>query len=132
MKPAHILFVCCGLLAMVPLQACSVGMALSGQENPDLSMVRVGAPRVIVELELGEPIEQNTLEDGRRSDVYEYEIGDQPSGGRALAHGALDVLTLGIWEIFGTVSEARVGQKFHATITYDQDDKIVDIKTVRE
>jgi hypothetical protein len=107
-------------------------MALSGQENPDLSMVRVGASRVLVEQELGKPIEQETLEDGRRSDVYEYEIGDQPSGGRALAHGALDVLTLGIWEIFGTVAEAREGQQFHATITYDQDDKVVDIKTGRE
>lgn len=131
MKTTRVLLVCCGLLTAVPLQGCSVGMALSGQENPDLTVVRVGAARAVVEQELGEPIETTTLEDGRRADVYAYELGDPPSGARALGHGALDILTFGVWEIFGTVAEARKGDTYHSTVTYDQSDRIADIRTMK-
>jgi hypothetical protein len=78
------------------LSACSVGMALSGNEEPDLGAVKVGTSRGEVEMHLGNPEHSLTLEDGRRVDVYEYEIGNEPSTGRALGHGAMDVLTLGL------------------------------------
>jgi hypothetical protein len=114
---------------LMVLSACSVGMALSGKENPDLGAVRVGASRGEVELQLGPPIQSASLEDGRRADVYAYEIGNEPSAGRAIGHGVLDVLTLGIWEVAGTPIEGVQGETYHATITYDRDEKVVDIKT---
>ena len=44
------------VLAMVALcsgtSGCSVGMALSGEEHPDLSAVRIGAQRGEIELHL--------------------------------------------------------------------------------
>ncbi len=118
------LFLSCFLLS-----ACSVGMALSGKENPDLGAVRVGATRGEVQLHLGTPTTSQTLENGERADVYEYEIGNEPSAGRAAAHGIMDVLTLCIWEVLGTPIEAVQGEKYKATIKYDKDDKVIDISS---
>jgi hypothetical protein len=111
------------------LSACSVGMALSGDQNPDLGAIRIGAQRGEIELHLGSPIQSVTLEDGRRADVYEYQIGNEPSAGRAIGHGMMDVLTLGLWEVVGTPIEGVQGETYHATITYDRDDKVSEIKT---
>jgi hypothetical protein len=115
----------------VPVQACSVGMAMSGSENPDLGAIRVGASRGEVELHLGSPIKTTPLPGGGRADVYQYEIGNEPSAGRAVGHGVMDVLTLGIWEVVGTPIEAVQGETYNATITYDDSDKVADIKTQR-
>jgi hypothetical protein len=101
----------------VLLQACSVGMAMSGDENPDLGAIRVGASRGEVELHLGSPIKTTPP------------IGNAPSAGRAIGHGVLDVLTLGIWEVVGTPIEGVQGETYDATITYDENDKVADIKT---
>jgi hypothetical protein len=57
-------------------------------------------------------------------DIYEYEVGSEPSAGRAVAHGVMDVLTLGIWEIAGTPIE-----KYQATVVYDDQDRVAEIKT---
>jgi hypothetical protein len=104
-------------------------MALSGSENPDLGAIKVGASRGEVELHLGTATKTAPLPDGGRADVYQYEIGNQPSAGRAIGHGVMDVLTLGIWEIVGTPIEAVQGETYNATITYDESDKVADIKT---
>ena len=114
------------------LSACSVGMALSGEDNPDLGAVRMGAQRGEVELHLGAPIKTVSLQDGRRADVYEYQIGNEPSAGRAIGHGAMDVLTLGLWEVIGTPIEGVQGETYHATITYDRDDRVVEITTKKQ
>jgi hypothetical protein len=111
------------------LAGCSVGMALSGSDNPDLGAIQVGSSRGEVEMHLGSPTDSTTLEDGRRADIYQYEIGNEPSAGRAIGHGAMDVLTLGLWEVVGTPIEGVQGERYHATITYGPDDKVVDIKT---
>jgi len=84
------------------LAGCSVGMAMSGKKDPNLGAFRIGSTRGEVELQLGSPISTTTTAEGRRVDLYEYEIGNEPSAGRAIAHGVMDVLTLGIWEIIGT------------------------------
>ena len=41
----------------------------------------------------------------------------------------MDVLTLGLWKVVGTPIEGVQGETYHATITYDRDDKVVEIKT---
>ena len=118
-----------GVFMAATLTGCSVGMALSGDENPELSVIKVGATRGEVELQLGEPIETQTAEGGGRIDTYEYEIGNEPSAGRAVAHGVADVLTLGIWELVGTPIEAVQGDKYQTKITYGPDDKVTHIDT---
>lgn len=80
------------------------------EKQPELGAVRVGATRGEIELQLGAPIEVRE-ENGRRVDIYEYEIGNEPSAGRAIGHGVMDVLTLGIWEVVGTPVEGFQGEK---------------------
>jgi hypothetical protein len=129
MSRQHIIAALLAAALCVPIQACSVGMAMSGSENPDLGAIRVGASRGEVELHLGSPIKTTPLPDGRRADVYQYEIGNEPSAGRAVGHGVMDVLTLGLWEVVGTPIEAVQGETYHATITCDAGDKVADIRT---
>ena len=109
------------------LAGCSVGMAMSGKKDPNLGAFRIGSTRGEVELQLGSPISTTTTGEGRRVDLYEYEIGNEPSAGRAIAHGVMDVLTLGIWEIIGTPIEGFQGTKHRLTITYDNEDRVLAI-----
>jgi hypothetical protein len=41
----------------------------------------------------------------------------------------MDVLTLGLWEVVGTPIEGVQGDTYHATVTYDRSDKVVEVKT---
>ena len=113
------------LLSVVFSSGCSVGMAMSGKKEPNLSQVKVGASRSEVELQLGQPSQIGSLEDGKRIDIYDYEIGNEPSAARAIGHGVLDVLTIGLWEVIGTPIEAYQGDKYRLQITYDKDDKVL-------
>ena len=115
------------LLLAISLTGCSVGMAMSGSEAPDLSVVRSGADRGTVELQLGSPVDVVTNDEGCAVCKYEFETGNEPSAGRAVFHGAMDVLTLGFWEIVGTPVEGFQGKKRQVMITYDQNDKITEV-----
>jgi hypothetical protein len=105
-------------------------MALSGKGEPNLGAIKVGASRGEVEMHMGSPEMSTTLEDGARVDVYGYEVGNEPSAGRAIGHGIMDVLTLGLWEIVGTPVEGVQGQKRKLTITYDTSDQVQSISSV--
>ena len=83
------------IVSLLMLTGCSVGMALSGDRNPDIGAVQVGSTRGEAEMQLGSPVRTSAAEGATRIDVYEYQIGNEPSAGRAIAHGAMDVLTFG-------------------------------------
>jgi len=113
------------LLLITPLlHACSVGMAVSGKKDPDLSVIKKGASRSEVEFQLGAPVSVATVDPGKTQAKYQYDIGNEPSAGRAVAHGAMDVLTLGLWEVVGTPVELASGDKLELTITYNELDEI--------
>ena len=125
MKTIKLLIGWCTVFSL--LCGCSVGMALSGKEEPDLGAIHVGSTRGEIELHLGSPVKTTTFPDGKRVDIYEYEIGNEPSAGRAAMHGAMDVLTIGLWEIIGTPVEGLQGEKHRIAITYDSKDKCCEI-----
>ena len=116
------------VLLLMPFVAtgCSVGMALSGKETKDTSVLTVGASRDTVIARLGPPQTTMTDSDGTLIDSWDIVKGNQPSVGRALAHGAMDVLTWGLWEAVGTPVELAAGQEKHTiyTVRYDADSKI--------
>ena len=56
---------------------------------------------------------------------YHYTIGNKPDAGRAIAHGAMDVLTLGLWEVIGTPVEAIIVKHYDMTVTYDRDMRVI-------
>ncbi|MFQ5846626.1 MAG: serine protease [Candidatus Methylomirabilales bacterium] len=116
-----------GVFLLSSLTACSVGMAMSGKREPNLGALRVGSTRGEAELQLGSPVSSVTTPDGGRTDIYEYELGNEPSAGRAAGHAVLDVLTLGIWEVAGTPIEASQADKHRITIIYGPDDRILAI-----
>ncbi len=113
-----------GLLAA----GCSVGMAMSGKPDPNLGALSVGQSRDIVLLNLGQPAKTATTETGR-TDVFRLERGNQKSVGRAVGHAAMDVLTMGIWEVVGTPIEGFAGDKFTVTVEYNKDDKVMRVST---
>ena len=110
------------------LPGCSVGMALSGQEDPDLSVLRAGETRGAIEMQFGSPVNE-WIDDGKSHCLYSYTLGNEPSAGRALAHGAMDVLTLGLWEVVGTPIEAGAAKEnaHSIMVVYDAEERVVSI-----
>lgn len=117
------------LSGSIALQGCSVMMAASGSDNPDIGAVRQDATRGEVELHLGKPVSATTLANGHIINVYEYEIGNEPSAGRAIGHGVMDVLTLGVWEIIGTPVEGFQGDKRSIQVEYNVNDVVVAVRS---
>lgn len=67
---------------------CSVVLAASGSKDPDMSKVKSGITRAIVENELGEASEVVKTSFGT-TESYLYKVGDAASPGRAIMHGVL-------------------------------------------
>ena len=110
------------------LAGCSVGMALSGDPAPDLSVVKIGAPRDDVELQLGQPHKSVQQANGTEVATYKYEVGNDPNAVRAIGHAALDVASVGLWEVVGTPIEAATGDEFELEITYDELGRVMELK----
>lgn len=121
---SKIVVLACSML----MSGCSVGMAISGDENPSIGAVREGVSQSEIEYHLGKPIQTATLGNGLHTATYEYEIGNEPSAGRAIGHGVMDVLTLGLWEVVGTPIEGFQGRTEQVTVTYDDNARAVAIR----
>ena len=115
-----------GLFTLVMFSGCSVGMALSGNEQKDTSVFYEGAERSFVHAKVGLPEMAVQDKDGNWIDTYYIVKGNDPSAGRAIGHGVMDVLTLGLWEVIGTPIELAAGSEQHDRyiIYYDEDKKI--------
>jgi len=116
------------LLLYLVNTGCSVGMASSGTPDPDLNTLKEGVTRQDIEPTFGEPEEISTNDQGNQVAIYEYEIGNNPDDKRAVAHFALDVYTLGLWEIVGTVMEAVKGDTYELEVTYDKNNQVTSFK----
>lgn len=112
---------------LVPLPCsggCAVVMAVNGNKDPDISALSVGQDRAVLLAKLGLP-EKTYAASGSRVDVFRLKRGDEPSAGRALAHGVMDMLTLCIWEVVGTPIEAVQGEVFHVSVQYNCEGRVV-------
>jgi len=107
-------------------------MAMSGKEQKDTSILFPGSPRQVVIAKLGPPETSTKDKDGNYVDSYLIVKGNAPSTGRAVAHGALDILTFGLWEAVGTPMEMGAGREdvSRIIIYYDGDEKIRNIQKI--
>lgn len=118
------------LFAALSSTGCSVYMAAKGDEEPNLANVHRGASRGEIEMALGQPKSMTTHDDGKLTCNYEYIVGNEPSTGRAVGHGVMDFLTLGLWEVVGTPIEAlNQGDKVKVTVVYDNSGNALDIQS---
>tara|TARA_R110000765_G_scaffold206866_3_gene311901 strand:- start:37575 stop:37895 length:321 start_codon:yes stop_codon:yes gene_type:complete len=98
-------------------------MALHGADNPDIAVLRSGQSRGVVEMELGKP---KSFDIEERRALYDYSTGEDGSAGRAIAHGAADFLTLGLWEVVGTPVEAVQKHTFWSlSVWYTEEDRVI-------
>lgn len=118
-------------LIILGLQGCSVVMALHGNDKEDLRSFYVGADRSYVHDQRGVPDKSVQDEDGKWIDTYFIVMGNERSSQRAFAHGFMDVLTFGLWEVMGTPIELASGveavQSF--TIYYDSNNMVENVKS---
>ena len=119
----------CIVGCVIALSACSVGMAAAGKESPNLAVCQVGSDKTLIESEVGPPKMIKTFADGSTSCTYEYEVGNEPSTGRAMLNAGMDVVTLGLWEVVGTPAEALKGSKYEMIVVYGPDGKAKEIRT---
>ena len=103
-------------------------MAMHGKQDPNLAAIQIGMDRSLVILNLGQP-SRSVMSATEKADVFALERGNAPSGGRALAHGAMDLFTFGLWEVAGTPIEAMQGEKMVLTIEYDSQNKVTKVSS---
>ena len=105
---------------------CAVFMAANQPGNKNFNLLKPGMPRDVIIAEFGSPI--NTEEkEGEKTDIYRFVQG-YPQGEkafRAVGHGTMDVLTLGLWEVVGTPTEGMMhGKDVALKILYDKENKL--------
>ena len=111
-------------------QGCSVYMAANQPTKKDVSVFNIGTPRTHVIAEAGRPLHTKEKADGTLTDTFVFVQGysSGSKAGRALFHGAADVLTLGLWEVIGTPVEAVAdGTEVKVLVEYDANEKVQNI-----
>ncbi len=114
-----------GMTTSFTITGCSVHSAMNQPNKKDVRVFDRGTPRFEV---IGEPVDVQINDDGTITDTYSFIQGYSKSAkaGRALGHGVMDFMTLGLWEIIGSPTEAIAsGDKVVVRVKYDKS-KLVD------
>jgi len=124
------------VLSLTLLTACSVVQATSGPECKNLSVLDKGTDRYLVLAELGQPVVTETIEDGRKCDVFSFKQGQHGAvkAGKALAYGAAAVMTLGLSEVVASPLEGAAGKgaEVKAKVLYDAANKVDQVEMLQD
>ncbi|REK16568.1 MAG: hypothetical protein DWQ37_07595 [Planctomycetota bacterium] len=95
------------LLSTVGLSSCAAIKATEQPDKRNMDVLNAGVPRTHVIAELGSPV-WSDREVGTSVDVFAFKQGYSKGtkAARALAHGAADVATFGLWEVVGIPVES--------------------------
>jgi hypothetical protein len=108
---------------------CAVYLAGKGHPGAHLEALGVGTSEQNVEREIGTPSSSDPLGAGKRLSRYRFELTKQPNQSRALVHFILDLATLGIWELPGSIYELSSEHgKGEVGIVYGPDDRVLEIQ----
>lgn len=116
------------------LSGCSVYMAAKQPDAKNIELFRVGTPRGMLLAEFGLPTVAETR-DGHRYEIYKFVNGYSAGAkaGRAVFHGAADVLTLGLWEVVGTPTEGVFsGDEMAYRVRYDKNDIVDEVAVLKK
>lgn len=101
-------------------------MAVSPGQDPDWDVLRVGAPRKLVEEELGSPISAVRRSYGDEA-VYQFVTNSEPNYWRAGGYAVLDLFTAFLAEFFLTPAEsmnALSGDHYTVLVVYGVDKRV--------
>ena len=115
------------IMASVVLSGCAVVMAAKQPDYKNVDLFKVGTPRGALLGEFGHPTATDTKPDGTKCDTFSFTQGYSggAKAGRAFAHGIADLLTLGLWEVIGTPTEAVFsGSTVGYQACYDKEDRV--------
>lgn len=96
---------------------------------------KVGTHRDLLHAEFGAPITSEIRDDGHKHEIFSFKQGYSTGvkTGRALFHGAADILTIGLWEVVGTPTESVFdGDKMVYSIRYDDKDLVDKVTVLKE
>lgn len=124
-------FIC--VLVLVFSSGCSVFMAAKQPDKKNVDLFRIGTPRVMLLGEFGAPA-TSEIRNGRKYEIFKFVQGYSTGvkAGRALFHGAADVMTFGLWEVVGTPAEAVFsGDEMAFEVSYDRNNRIDQVTTIK-
>jgi hypothetical protein len=107
---------------LLTASGCAAIKATQQPNKKNLSVLTPGTPRTHLIAELGAPL-WSEERDGTMVDVFAFKQGYTKAvkAGRALAHGAADVATGGLWEVVGVPAESLAdGKNVKVEVTYDE------------
>ena len=136
MKRSISIALMCLMLPMVAISTtgCAVNQAMNQPDKKDVSVLNRGTPRYEVMGELGQPVSTEITKDDKKIDVYSFIQGYSKGvkAARALGHGVMDIVTLGLWEIIGSPTETIAsGDKVVVRVRYDKDDLVDSVQALK-
>jgi len=115
-------------LSLAGLSGCSVFMAATSQEPPNLSVLEAGTPRLALERELGRPITDFKTNTGSIA-TFQYFTNDPANYRRAATYAVLDGITVGFAELITFPAEAVQGDRHVVTVWFDHSGKVISSRT---
>ncbi len=112
---------------------CAVFMAANQPDKKNVDLFTVGTQRSMLIAEYGAPTESENR-DGKDYDTFRFVQGYSTGTkvGRAVFHGVADVLTIGLWEVVGTPTEAIFdGDHMAYEVSYDEEDRIDQVTVLK-
>ena len=121
-------------LGTANLLGCTSTAALRGEPGVDIGALKPGLLRRETEAILGPPVREWTTSSNVRYCIYRYDAGVPPSKGDAVAMGFLNVISLGLFELYEATGVTDLSHPSEddfrriwgqIAISYDTDEHIV-------
>jgi len=118
---------------MTAVGACTGDASHMAADQPrahDMSVLKVGTLRHRVIAEFGTPVLTESP-NGVKTDIFKFVDGYSTAAktSRSFLHGAMNVGTLGIWDVFGKPIESSFqGEEVRLKVEYDANDRISFVK----
>ena len=122
------------LAVALDLSGCGVYMAAHQPEKKNLGLFAIGTSHDQLLAEFGEPSLAETR-DGHRYEVYKFQDGYERDSrtARAVFHGVVDIITMGLWEVIATPTEIIYdGTAMAYGVRLDDHNKVDEVAVLKE